>query len=159
MPIFRHKGTGRKRFAPLNQNSNGFNTANLLGFPQLKEGWRTLHCCFHLGNNTRFPLNRLCRWLSDLLGHFLPYHQFRWQNYMEKERRALLKTFIEHLWKHSSYCSLNTCFVSHKLLSDDRLPHAQLPAAAADVEPLLPHGSWWSWRGAGCQPDNVVASA
>lgn len=32
---------------------------------------KTLHCCVHPGNNTRFFLNCLCRWLSDLLGHLL----------------------------------------------------------------------------------------
>lgn len=79
---------------------------------------------------------------------------------MEKERCALLKAFIKHLWKRSSNCSLNTCFVSHKLLSNDRLSHAQLPAAAAaDVEPLFLHGSWWPRSGAGWQPNNMVVSA
>lgn len=32
---------------------------------------KTLHCCIHPGNNTRFFLNCLCRCLSDLLGHVL----------------------------------------------------------------------------------------
>lgn len=56
---------------------------------------------------------------------------------MEKERRALLKAFIEHLRKHSSSCAVNTYFVSHKLLSIDRLSHAQLPDEAADGEHLF----------------------
>lgn len=45
---------------------------NLLGF-SLVEGRvkKTLHCCFHPGNNTRFSLKCLCRWLSDLSGHLL----------------------------------------------------------------------------------------
>lgn len=32
---------------------------------------KTLHFCYHPGNNTRLFLNCLCRWLSDLLGHLL----------------------------------------------------------------------------------------
>lgn len=72
MLIFRQKSTVRKRFSPLKLNSDIFNTSNPLGF-FLVEGRmkKTLHCCFHPGNNTRFFLNRLCRWLSDLLGHLL----------------------------------------------------------------------------------------
>lgn len=72
MPIFRQKSAVRKRFSPLKQNSDSFNTSNPLGF-SLVEGRtkKTLHSCFHPGNNTRFFLNCLCRWLSDLLGHLL----------------------------------------------------------------------------------------
>lgn len=72
-PIFRQKSTSRKRFSPLKLSSNIFNTSNPLGF-FLVEGRmkKTLHCCFHPGNNTSFFLNCLCRWLSDLLGHLLP---------------------------------------------------------------------------------------
>lgn len=118
-----------------------------------------LHCCFHPRNNTRFFLKWLCRWLSDLLGHLLAtISSVQVAELHEQERRALLKAFIEHFWKHSSYCSLNTCFVLCKLLSKDRLSHALLPAAPANVEPLFLHGSWWPGSGAGWQPDNMVIS-
>lgn len=72
MPSFRQKSTVRKRFSPLKLNSSIFNTSNPLGFFLVEGGMKkTLHCCFHPGNNTRLFLNCLCRWLSDLLGHLL----------------------------------------------------------------------------------------